>query len=380
MMGFGLAAFICGNDFEAIKVTTTPTYGGLVVGTTIGALPSLLSGGRTGAMLILATFFSGAVTMLALIGYREALSDTAPVVCIVVLLSVLVRWAIGQSARNQKPWIAHSLGVAVLVVLVWLSLDVYLGEESLGIVAALSVVLALISSWTCQPGSNRTMPWGIVVLIWFSLATYSFSVAYGLGIAVCALCGVGTLLLLDRIDLLPAVGVLATFGFYRVFRETYPSIVEPFDIGQHYGIMGFIFGVLVMFALLDGLKAGRRADSFLGGVSKACIALAGLVVVLFIAAFFGAKGAIGLVLGLGIAPALLMLTELRNPLSFVGAAGLQCAVLVAYTPLAVELTLTKEAKTNLFLIVAVFCALVAAFVFFVGRKQSKESREVRSSA
>lgn len=377
ILALGIAAFAVSNRIDVVELATTATFGGLVAGLVMGSLRGLFAQSRCGALTALFVFLAGILTLLTRVGYREQLHNVAPLLCLLTIVALLVSFAVHQALSKQSDWMPKSLAVLCFAGLCWTALAYHFGESDLAVVSFAAVALAVVSHWTFRSDGSSALPWGIVVLGWFLVGTLAFSLAFGLGVAVAALAGIGALLVLNRLDLLPAAYVLASLGLYRIFRETYPNVVQPFDIGQHYGLVGFMLGVLIVFSVSETLRSKVQGFGFAISAGRHLVALAMLGVVLFAVSFLGSKGAIGLLFGIGVGPALSVATIRKSWPIVVGGLGLQCAVLTAYDPLILHVTLTKDEKTRLLLWLVgglVVIAVATYFAFRIGDVHENEEQ------
>jgi hypothetical protein len=373
LMAFGLAAFIVGVSQENLALSNLPRFCGLVVGLAAGSFASFNSGSRAPMVLAVAVFVAGIVALLSRVGYRDEMRQAAPLAAWTALLSVGLVWGSKRAMAQRSRWLGTALAIAAMAGLSWLVFSSYLGEGDLGIVALTAVAAALLTSWAVPTDRQSVATWGIAAVVWLGMATFAFSTAYGLGMAVAGFVGAATVLVLGRRDLLPPVGVLVGLASYRLFREQNNEVVQAFDIGQHYAMVGFVLGIVVLVAAADAIV--RRRDRWGSGLTGALVALIAGAIVVGAAAFFGPKGAIGLVVGLAVAPIVSQLTSARPPWAFVAAAALQCAVLVAYRPLSYDLSLDRDGKLRLLVWLA--AAIVALYI--VLRLLERQKREVANA-
>lgn len=361
MVGLGLAAFVAGFD-----IAGDPTrLGGLVAGFAAGALPAMGLGSlRAGVLALVLSFSAGVTTMIAKIGYSKPVHDIAVLFCFAGLLGATA-WLAGKRAIGDKaPWIARAIGVIVAVGLSWSVAAFYLGMGDLGYVVLVAAVASVASAMAIQPNQSSIVPWGIAAVIWLGVATYAFSQSFGLGMSVAGLTGLVTCVVMGRLDLLPAIGIPVGLSYYRLFRENNSEIVQAFDIGQHYALIGFVLGVVAVLAVADGIARRKAHWGARGHIAAALIGLGAVVVVVGAAAFFGTKGAIGTVVGLSIAPIVARMTSTGSSWTLAAAAALQSALIVSYRPLAWDTSLDRDGKLKLLwvlsaIVVGVFLALWA---------------------
>jgi hypothetical protein len=366
--GLGVASFALGNDIEAIAVSSHVRLGGLVIGLGVGCLPFVAAKrGRAVVLTTLFVFVAGVAAMISRIGYRAEIAD-APVLALwCALLAVAVFWAGGRALGEKVSWAVPALSVVALAGLGWLALSTYLGEGDLGVCAVSAVVAALVTAWAVKPDMHSVLSWGVAALIWLGLATFAFSNGFGLGMGVAAMFGVAALLVTKRADLLPAAWIVVGLSLYRLFREHNGELVQAFDIGQHYAMIGFLVGVVVLVAAVDALMRHRGP-----GPRAYVVALMATVVVLGATAFFGTKGAIGIMVGLAIAPMVVRLVPNATHWSVIGSAVLQCAVMVAYRPIAWEMELDQPQKVKLLVWLGAGLAVLWLAVWLLDRKREEK--------
>ena len=363
--GLGIAAFVLGNEIEAIAVGSHVRLGGLVVGLAVGCLPLIaVKRSRAAVLTTLLVFVAGVAAMIARIGYRAEIAEVPVLALWCALLAVAVYWASAKALGERASWAVPVLSVVVLAGLGWLALSSYLGEGDLGVCAVAAVVAAVVTAWAVKPDMHSVLSWGVAALIWLGLATFAFSSGFGLGMCVAAMFGVAALLVIKRADLLPAAWIVVGLSLYRLFREHNGELVQAFDIGQHYAMIGFLVGVVVLVAATDAIFRQREH-----GPRALVVSLMSLVTVLGATAFFGTKGAIGIMVGLAIAPMVVRLVPSATHWSVVGSAAMQCAVMVAYRPIAWELVLDEAQKVKMLLWLGAGLAVLWLAVWLLDRKR-----------
>ena len=275
----------------------------------------------------------------------------------------------------RAPSLRPALALVAIAGLTWLVLARYLGENGAALVGVVSVAAVAVTAWAVPVGGGTVAAWGVSAVVWLGMATFAFSESQGYGMAVAGLVGVGAALAIGRRDVLPPIGVVVGLATYRLFRENNADIVQAFDIGQHYALIGFLLGIVVLVAVADAMA--RRKEGWGSGLHGALIGLIAAAIVVGASAFFGPKGSIGLMVGLAVAPVVSQLTSARPPWTFAAAAVLQCAVLVAYRPLAFDLTLDRDGKGRLVLWFTVGIVVLYAVLMLLSRKE-KEGPSVQA--
>jgi hypothetical protein len=370
--GLGLASFVVGASLGAATVDSAVKLGGLVVGLAVGALPALgVTRSRAGLVGVAVVFAAGIATMIARIGYSPPMDQIGVLVCWTALLALAGRWGAEQAFGKKNVWPTFGIAVVLFSALVWVLVSVYFGQGDVALVAVVSVAAVLLTAWAVPTKSPAFVSWGTAAVIWLGLATFAFSQSFGMGMAVGGLCGVVCALLIGRADLLPAVGVLTGLSYYRLFREQNAEVVQAFDIGQHYAMIGFVLGIVVLVGLSDGLMRRRASWSGRGHVSAAIVGLIAAILVVGASAFFGPKGAIGLSIGLALAPLVARLTSAGSPWTLVGSMSLQAAVIVAYQPLAWDLSLDRDGKIRLLIWLGCAIVVLLGALWFVDRTKKE---------
>ena len=369
LSAFGLAAFAVGMRFFGGVPDSSARFAGLLVGVASACVP--LGAGRRshpGLESLVALFSLGIVAQMTQFGYRDLVQRSQVwlgLVGIVVFgLFLAVQWA----TKEKRAWIAPTAAIIGIAALSWGLFSMYLGERRLAIISLVGVAAVIVTAWLVPRGKASAGIWGVAALLWLGLTTYAFSTAYGLGMAAAGFTAVCTVFLLDRRDLLPAVSLLLGLAFYRLFRENNPTVVQAFDIGQHYAMIGFVIGVVTLVGLTDALMVRRNSSETSSGVARALAVLMSLVVIVIASVFFGSKGAIGVIVGLGIAPFLTRLTAKATAWSVVGAIALQGAALAVYGPISDNVTLDRSGKTLILVWSAAVVLALLAGVWLVERR------------
>jgi hypothetical protein len=369
LAALGLTAFLAGVEAPGIELHSIARLGGLVCGLGVASLAFFSSAtNRVGVTLASMVFVAGALALIAQIGYSQSVQGGALLLAWSGLLAFGVLWSAGKPFKNKA--VGPVASVLVLSLLSWLVFSSYLGERQVGTVCVVAVVATLINAWAVPPDRHSVAAWGIAAVIWLGMATYAFSTAFGLGMAAAGFVGVLTAFLLGRRDLLPAIGILVGLAVYRLFRENNEELVQAFDIGQHYAMIGLLLGIVVLVAAVDAIQ--RRRSSRHLPFEAAIVGLIAATIVVGASAFFGTKGAIGLVVGLAIAPMVGQLGGARSQWAFAAAAVLQSAALVAYRPLAFDTTLDRDAKTRLLLWLVVVTVALYVALWLLGRPKREE--------
>ncbi len=237
------------------------------------------------------------------------------------------------------------------------------------------VALALLTTYLLRDDSTDAFPLLLSGLIWLGAATVAFSLAKGLGVAVVGLAAVAVVVGLGESTALVCIAPILALAYYRAFRELNPSATQALDLGQHYTMIGFAAGALAPLVPAEWLRDREgQAGQVLWSLILVLATLAGMVLL-------GAKGAIGLVAGLGFAG---ILAAYRNKpvveaLAFGGVVSF--TVLVTYGWLGDWLDLGRTERTQALVGVAVVIGLLSWLLqATAGKPSSASPKEVESNA
>lgn len=274
-----------------------------------------------------AAVVSGSALALSVLGYLGEVRGVVDAVegpaalAIGAVVAGAAAWLASGQGKNKA--VGEIVGVVVLAgagyLLAWRVIN--LPSAGWGYMAGALVALAL--HWAMdREGDNRTLI-GVAGILWLGVATFAFSRSAGYGIAAAALGSVSALVLLGRVRLLLACSPLLALAAYRSFYEAYGQQTKAFDIGQHYGMIGVLAGILLVLALVDLAKMAKLRDCWkptqVGALGAAALG-AGLAAASLLLA---AKGVVGLIVGLGAAPIIAAMAGARGGGAFaVSAAGI----------------------------------------------------------
>lgn len=195
------------------------------------------------------------------------------------------------------------------------------------------------------------------------VATFAFAQDKTFGLTMAALAGFGGFVLMNRVDLSAVMGPVVGLAAYRTLREQFPDITRGFDIAQHYGMVGLMIGAgLIVLILgtprLQGSSASRNWARF--GVLSLIAGIAA-VVGLF---FFGVKGSVGLVIGLGIGAWLAGITSEKGAYGLIPLVGLSGLIGLSYAEVSRSFDLAREPKMTIFIWSAVVLVILTAILVF----------------
>ena len=133
-----------------------------------------------------------------------------------------------------------------------------------------------------------------------------------------------------------------------------------------------MIGVAIVASLGQHWLRKRDFASTVQNFQPLCVVLVASVVVALCVLLFGPKGAIGLMVGLGIAPALIALGQIRAANVMPIALGLCGFVLASYSPLALQPELERSEKITVLWQGGLAIAVLVAIAFWLGTLRKKE--------
>jgi hypothetical protein len=226
------------------------------------------------------------------------------------------------------------------------------------VLAAFAVVWMVGSS----NSSQRTTQLVLGGLIWMGVATFAFAQDKTFGLSLALVSGFGAFVLLGRVDLTAVMGPVVGLAAYRTLREQFPDITRGFDIAQHYGMVGLMIGAGLIVLLLGSprlLAAGVKNWARFG-VLALMVGMAA-VVGLF---FFGVKGSVGLIIGLGIGVWMAGVTSDRGAYGISPLVGLAGLIGLSYGEVSQSFDLAREPKMMIFVWSSVILIVLAAILVF----------------
>lgn len=235
-----------------------------------------------------------------------------------------------------------------------------------GVVAALVVHLLVPDDE--MAGSFRAL---IAAIIWLGVATASFGLGKGQGMAVSALAGVATLIGIRNSRALLTISPLIAMVFYRWFRELHLDATRAIDIGQHYALIGVAVGALAPLLPIEWARLRiNDAKSALGG---ACWIIALAVVPFAVAIVLGAKGEIGLAFGFGLSGVLAAAIHGSTLGALSLSAALSAVTVAVYGWLEPLLDLTRQEKVQHFGMIAAALVILAILIGLLSRNPEMET-------
>ena len=186
---------------------------------------------------------------------------------------------------------------AVLMLGVGLLISQQLGEEALVIAVAMGVVVGVVLHLLIDQSSVDTVRIGLATILSIGLATVSFAAARGLGMALALIAAAGILLISGNRRALLSLGPLVGLVLYRVLREEGTGATRALDIGQHYTLLALALGAIIPLMFIDW----RGKVHLPSTIGSALWGVLGLTVPPLVITMFGARGAVGFMVGIGMA-------------------------------------------------------------------------------
>lgn len=239
--------------------------------------------------------------------------------------------------------------------------------------AATLIMLGAASGWvlhwvvsqerTEEEGELRFALASVVVV---ALATLAFAALRGYGMALSTLSAATVLVLAGNTRALLCLGPAWALVGYRLFRETHTDVSRAFDIGQHYAIVGILLAILMCMAVAAWRpKGAERSRTRAAAVALSAVALMAAIVAG--AVFLGSKGAVGSLVGLGLAVFVAGMRGSRSPAVLILALQAWATLVLAYGWTRPWLDLTRDDKLVLLGWFAAIGAVVAVTIVALGR-------------
>jgi len=293
---------------------------------------------------ISAALVGGVVTMTDYLGKDSEGTSNRAIVGVAMGLALTVAAVLILGVRKAVP---RALGrlepglVAVLAAGAGYAVSRWAVGGDLWIVAGLPAIAGLIVHWLI-PKDQDPIPLriGIATVIWLALGTIGFSMLRGFGIAAALVEGIFVLLMLGNCRALLTVGPTLGLLMYRVLRDASPDTSRALDIGQHYGITGLVVGGIIPLLFVDWFEKQRSNKPIFVAISGLLWGFIVISLPVLTIVVLGAKGASGVVVGLGFSGFLLAGRKTSNALvlSVAIAAGAANAVAVDWVGDAMDFT------------------------------------------
>ena len=299
-----------------------------------GSYQGAVAAGLIGGLITMADYLGKAgdmITNRALIGVAMGIA-----LSVAAVLAVAIKRAVPKALGKLDTTL-----IAVLAAGAGFAVSKWAVGGELWIILGLASVSGLVVHWLVPPDEDAApLRIGVAAVIWLALGTVAFSMLRGFGMATGVLEGIVVLTLLGNKRALFTVGPVLGLVIYRVLRDASPDSSRALDLGQHYGITGIAIGAVIPVLFADWYER-KRADivlqdagaSLLWGFILICLPVLAIVVL-------GAKGASGIVVGLGFSGLFLAYRKLaKSPaIAVVIAAGAANAVAVDWIGDALDMT------------------------------------------
>ncbi|HSI73460.1 MAG TPA: hypothetical protein VK934_09805, partial [Fimbriimonas sp.] len=269
--------------------------------------------------------------------------------------------------RKAPGWSVPALGGILLLIFYFVPsfLQPVAPTLLIGLVGAIVLHVLLPSDSDATPLNA-----GIGTIIAVGLATASYALFKGTGMAACLLGCAGVLLLMQNPRALLATGPLFGLVLFRLLRNLYPETSRAFDIGQHYALIGLLIGAILPIILIDALpvtdRAGRRQPVALFILGLVLAATAPLLTM-----FLGPLGIVGFVVGLGFAGIFELIRNGSSLLALSAGSGMAGVLFLTFGALEKSVDFAREEKIRL-LVWAAAGILLASAAFALLTKKVKE--------
>lgn len=355
------------------------THFGLCVGAVGGAFLLAADAWATRAAVLVILLV--AANELGLAGRGQGLSQTGTVLGVAASVAGVLAAAAAELVRRQKgAAVASTVGAALGMAALFaggamLLAQRYLYAQSVGNLAAAAVGAALIVHWllSTQDSDESGLRFTLASVVWVAMATLAFGIDRGFGMSVALLAAGALLAAVGSLRGLLSLGPVVGLVLYRVFRETHTDSSRAFDIGQHYAIIGLLLGVLLPLAFAAWLPR-TSASSGRHSVATLLAAMLFLGLPLASAVFLGAKGAVGLLVGLGAASFVEGFRGAARPIVLALGGLASASLLVGYAWLEPWLDLARDEKLPLLGWIVGIGLAVAIVIALLGRPLSEEGR------
>jgi hypothetical protein len=275
--------------------------------------------------------------------------------------------AIPSLARKITSWSIPAIAGILFLIFYFVPsfLQPVVPSLLIGVVGAAVLALLVPPDAESTPLNN-----GLAVVISVGLATASYALFRGTGMAACLLASTGILLLMQNTRAVLANGPLFGLVIFRLLRNLYPDTSRAFDIGQHYALIGLLIGAILPIILIDALpvseRAGKRQPIALFVLALVCAAAAPLLTM-----FLGPLGIVGFVVGLGFAGVFELIRRGSSLLALSAGTGMAGALFLSYPALEKAVDYSRDEKIRL-LVWATVGILLASSLFVLLTRKVKE--------
>jgi hypothetical protein len=269
---------------------------------------------------------------------------------------------------SEKPLLGRGVLVVAFLALMFLVCDRMLMLPFSGVLVAISVLAMVAVAWALpMDGELSLFPALLCGILWIAVGTTAFAEARGLGMGICAFAAIATAVILGHSRAALTAAPLAFLAIYRAFGVAHPDASKALDIGQHYGLIGLMLGILVALALAESSEAEDQKVTWL--TTMATIVGCGFAPMLL-----GAKGSIGILAGLGLAPVISLLRpRVNQAMIWPAMVTLTGAMIFAYSSLKDKLDIDRDAKLGTLVYVAIFVVLAGVAAAILNRPKATEN-------
>jgi hypothetical protein len=292
-----------------------------------------------------------------------AFESIGSILALAVSLGSLLAQPIPEKLGYLRPVCA-----ALIALIAALFASQQLNESAIVVVVAMGVVVGIVLSLLVEEAEGSTVRIGLAAIIGIGLATVSFAADRGLGMALALLAAIGILLATNHLRAILALGPLVGLVLYRVLREEGTGATRALDIGQHYTLLALTLGAIVPLMFVDWKgKVGN-----LGTAGAALWGILALTIPPLTITMFGARGAVGFVVGIGLAASIEAVRQ-GQKLAVYGAVS----VLAPTTLLALQWAsgaddLSRDQKIPMLIGAGTLILVIAGLLVWMSAPKSKE--------
>jgi hypothetical protein len=333
-----------------------PSQLGLVLGAGLGALTLAVESTATYAFLVTLAVAADRLGLRNNDGAGYAVLGS--LLSLILGLGIVVAFGLPARFTAFRPFVT-----AIVIALGGAGLSRYVGEEALVVAVRMGAVVGLVLHFLIDEDEPDSLRIGLATILSIGLATVAFAAARGLGMSLALLAAVGVLSVTSHRRALLALGPLVGLVLYRVLREEGTGATRALDIGQHYTLLALALGAIVplMFADWRGKSVGLALWATLG------LAIPPLVIVMF-----GARGAVGFIVGLGLAATVDALRNAKDLTVYAVAAIMAPITLVTLHWTKDVDTLTRDQKIPLLLVAGTVIVVLSVALGDLGEAKTKE--------
>jgi len=284
---------------------------------------------------------------------------------VAAIAALVLTKAIPKAIGRLRPTLVAVLGAGA-----GYAVSKYAVGGDLWIILGIAAVSALVVHWLVPAeGDPAAFRVGVAMVIWLSLSTIAFSLMRGFGMAPAVLEGVAVLALLGNgraiLTLGPAIGLV----MYRLLRDASPDSSKALDIGQHYGVTGIVVGAVIPVLFADWYLSKRSERAWGQGLTSLFWAFILICLPVLSIVVLGAKGASGVVVGLGLSGLLIAYRAGKDTPVMTVAIAAGAANAVAVDWIGETMQLTRQDKLHSFGWWALATAVAAAGILIVSRQK-----------